>query len=286
MNKKRKGVALDFIIYFFVKIIDDDIFALAAQLAYYLILSFIPFLIFLMTLIGLSNLNATRLLEGLSALMPGSAFELVSSIISEIVYTRYSGLLGVSILLLLWTASSAFRAVIKGVNKAYDVKENRSFFIRVIIAIISTLMLAIAIIITLAMLVFGGVIGEYLIRVLPFPELINFIWNICRFIIVVVAVIMIFAAIYRYMPSKRMCWKEVFPGAIISTFLWIIVSLSFSFYINNFSNYSRLYGSLGAVFVLITWLYITSIIFILGVEINTVLINTKKINKSKLIRSK
>jgi membrane protein len=90
--------------------------------------------------------------------------------------------------------------------------------------------------------------------------------------------IFIFVIIYIFAPAKKLKWKEVIPGAIFSTLGWVLVSFGFSFYIDNFSNYSRLYGSLGAVFILMTWLFIISIIFILGVEINFVKVETKKID--------
>ena len=87
--------------------------------------------------------------------------------------------------------------------------------------------------------------------------------------------ILIFAVMYRYTPSIRLTWREVFPGAVVCTVGWLIVSLIFSFYINNFSNYSKIYGSLGAIIILITWLYITSIILILGGEVNSVMVIRK-----------
>ena len=124
---------------------------------------------------------------------------------------------------------------------------------------------------TLAMLVFGDLIGEFLNRFLPFEHLINFIWNILRYIIIIAMMIVVFAMIYKVAPAKRIKFRSVLPGAIITTIGWLIASLAFSYYVNNFSNYSRLYGSLWAVFVLMTWLFMTSIVFILGVEINSVL---------------
>ena len=149
-----------FIIYFIVKIRDDDIFALGAQLAYYMILSFFPFLIFLLTLIGFSNLDSMEVLGGLRAILPTSAFELIYNIIIEEIEKQNTGLLGASLLLVVWAASSAFRAVIKGVNKAYGIKETRSFIRRAIIAIICTFALAFVIMLTLVMLVFGRLIGN------------------------------------------------------------------------------------------------------------------------------
>ncbi|OPF51040.1 ribonuclease BN [Clostridium baratii] len=274
MNKRRKGntkSVIDTFLYLFIKVKRDDIFALASQLAYYLILSFFPFLIFLITLIGFSNLNNTEVLEGLQSILPTAVFELTSSTISEVINSQNTGILGISGVLAIWAAASAFRAVIKGVNKAYDVDEDRSFIKRTIIGMISVIALALTIMCTLAMLVFGDLIGEFLNRFLPFEHLINFIWNILRYAIIIAMMIVVFAMIYKVAPAKRIKFRSVLPGAIITTIGWLIASLAFSYYVNNFSNYSRLYGSLWAVFVLMTWLFMTSIVFILGVEINSVL---------------
>lgn len=262
---------LDKIIYFIVKVNNDDIFALGAQLAYYLMLSFFPFLIFLMTVVGFSQLDSADILDGLRTILPNNVFSLVDATVVELVATQNAGLLGASIALTIWSASSGFRAVIKGLNKAYNVKDSRSFIKRSFVAIVFTLALVIIIMLTLAMLVFGEVIGKYILAILPFKDVITYIWNISRYLIVVFMMIWIFACIYRYTPAKKIPWREVYPGAIVSTLGWIIASLGFSYYINNIANYSRLYGSVGAVFVLMTWLYITSMILILGAEINSVL---------------
>ena len=171
----------------------------------------------------------------------------------------------------MWSASSGFRAVIKGLNKAYDINDKRSFIKRAFIAIVFTMALVLVIMLTLTMLVFGEIIGNYLISIIPFKDFITSIWNLSRFIIVILMMIMIFACIYRYAPAKRIAWKEVYPGAIICTLGWITASLIFSYYVNNIANYSRLYGSIGAIFVLMTWLYIASIILIVGAEFNSVL---------------
>lgn len=278
MSKKETNIKksfFKFIIYFIVKIKNDDIFALAAQLAYYLILSFFPFLIFLLTLIGFSNLDSMEVLGALRAMLPTSAFELIYNVIIEVIEKQNTGLLGASLLLVVWSASSAFRAVIKGINKAYGLNENRSFIRRAFIAIICTFSLAFVILLTLILLVFGGLIGNLIASYLPHPIIVYRIWNFLRYILVIFMMILIFASIYRYTPSKRLKWKEVFPGAIACTVGWLVVSLGFSFYINNFSNYSKIYGGLGAVIILITWLYLTSIILITGGEINSIIVIRK-----------
>lgn len=261
---------LDKIVFFIVKVNNDDIFALGAQLAYYLILSFFPFLLFLLTIVGFSRLNTAEILVGLSTILPISVYGLIETTVVEVVETQNAGLLGASLFLTIWSASSGFRAVIKGLNKAYDIKEKRTFIKRAIVGIVFTLALVLVIMLTLAMLVFGEILGEQLLKIVPFKEVIKSIWNISRYLIVVSMMVLIFASIYRYTPAKKVPWREVYSGAIVSTLGWIIVSLGFSYYINNIANYSRLYGSVGAVFILMTWLYITSIILILGAEINSV----------------
>lgn len=267
---------IDTFLYLFVKVKRDDIFALASQLAYYLVLSFFPFLIFLITLIGFSKLNSIEVLDGLQRILPTAVFELTSTTIEEVVNSQNTGLLGVSVILTIWSASSAFRAVTKGVNKAYNIEENRSFVKRAIIGMISVIALALTIISTLSMLVFGDLIGKFLNTVLPFEHLINFIWNILRYVIIIAMMVIVFAAIYKVTPARKIKFKNTIPGAVISTLGWLIASLGFSFYVNNFSHYSRLYGSIWTVFVLMIWLFITSIVFMFGVELNSVLDNEKR----------
>ncbi|NMF06140.1 YihY/virulence factor BrkB family protein [Clostridium beijerinckii] len=261
---------VNLIIHLIVKIKRDDVFALASQLAYYLILSFFPFMLFLMTLAGFSSISSKQILGQLNVMLPRSVLELTQSTVVEIFDNQYTGLLGISILLTLWTASSAFKAIIKSINKAYNFKEERSFIKLSIISMLGILALAVTIILALTALVFGNVIGDYIKSIDPFYEIVLIIWNIFRYTFILAIMISIFICVYKFAPAKKLVWKEVIAGSIFSTVGWVLVSFVFSFYIDNFNNYSRFYGSLGAVFILMTWLFLISIIFILGVEINFV----------------
>lgn len=267
-NSKYK---LNLLMHFIAKVKKDDVIALASQLAYYLVLSFFPFMLFLMTLVGFSNLSSGDVLEQLNVMLPKSIIDLTRSTVKEVFDNQYTRLLGISVILMMWTSSSAFKAIIKSVNKAYDFKENRSFIRISIISMMGILALALSIILTLAMLVFGNVIGDYIERTYPFYKIVLILWNIFRYVFIVIVMVFIFATIYRLAPTRKLAWKEVIPGAIFSSIGWILVSLGFTFYVDNFNNYSRFYGSLGAVFILMTWLFFISTIFILGVEINFVI---------------
>ena len=274
MKKKSKGFlrkTVIFLVMFIKKIGDDDIFALGAQLAYYMVLSFIPFFMFLMTLVGFSHLNSDAVLNLLSNVMPTEAFNLIQSTVIEIVDREQTGLLWISIALAIWVSSSGFKAVIKGLNKAYGVKETRSYIKLKLISMIYTILLALIVIATLFLFVFGDVIGDFFMKVLEHPEFIYYIWNILRYVVVILIMILFFMFLYNATPCVRLGWLEVIPGAVITTLGWISISYIFAYYVNNFSNYSRLYGSLGAVFMFMTWMFITSMILILGGEINAVL---------------
>lgn len=275
MNFRTKHY-INIFIHLIAKIKKDDVFALASQLAYYLILSFFPFMLFLMTLVGFSKLSSVQILEGLSVMLPKSILELTQSTVREVFDNQYTGLLGISILLMMWTASSAFKAIIKSINKAYNFKENRSFIKRSVISMLGILALASIIILALTMLVFGNVISQYIKGVNELYRIVFVLWNIFRYAFIFIIMIFIFVSIYRLAPAKKLAWKEVIPGSIFSTIGWVLVSFGFSYYIDNFNNYSRFYGSLGAVFILMTWLFLISIIFILGVEINFVTAEVKR----------
>lgn len=260
-------------ILFFKKIIDDDIYALASQLAYNLILAFIPFLIFLMTLIGFSNLNSEAVLELLKHIMPGAAYQLIESTVKSVIETQQTGILWISIVLAIWTSSSGFSAVIRGLNKAYGVEEDRSFIKVKLISMFSVFLLAIIIIATLFLIVFSNTIIIVIRKYIPNPEIVLDIWSITKNIVLIFLMVLSFAVMYQMIPCRRLGWLNVIPGAAFTTLGWIGASAGFAYYVNNFGNYSRFYGSLGAVFIFMTWMFLTSFILIMGGEINAILVD-------------
>ena len=250
---------------------DDDVMALAAQLAYSFLLSFFPFLIFLITLVGHSSISSSEVLYYLSGILPLNAFELVKSTVAEVVDTRNSNLLSLSLILTIWTSSSGFKAVIKGLNKAYDQAETRSIIKLELIALLCTFALTTIIMLTMVLLVLGELIGNSIAYRVGYSEQFKMVWDIFRYLMILCSMVFVFAAMYRYTPCTRLTWSEVFPGSLFSTVGWIIVSVGFSFYVNNFGSYSKIYGSIGVVIVLLTWLFLTSLIIMVGGEINATL---------------
>lgn len=267
-------------IYFFMQIIrkikKDDISSLASQVAYNLLLSFMPFLIFLLTIIGFTPIKSSEVLPYIRTLMPSEAYALIKKVIIEIVDTKHSSLLSFSLILTVWSCTGGVKAIIRALNKAYEENESRGFFKLQFLSIMFTLGIVLAIFIMIVMLVFGNTIGLGIENAFNTPLIYNSIWNVLRYVVAIPMLGIISAAIYHFMPCRRLTWREVLPGTAFSTAGWIISALFFSFYVDNYANYSRLYGSIAAVFILTAWIYLEAIILLIGGEINAILTTSSK----------
>lgn len=261
--------------------VDDDILALGAQMAYYLILSFFPFLAFLVALIGYSPISSQQVLEGLLGILPEEAYILVRDTVVEVMNTGTGKLAPISGILALWLASNGIGSIFKGLNKAYDEREKRPFWMVKLISIIFTLLLSLVIIFSFILLVFGGVIKRQLIDGLELNPFYQGIWDIGRYIFISSVILLVFLILFKYAPSRRLRIGEAIPGAIFSTIGWLATSLGFAYYVDNFGHYSAFYGSIGGVAILLIWLYFSAVIILLGGEINAALVYRKGDIKSK-----
>ena len=250
----------------------DEVTAIGAQLTYYLILSIFPFLIFFLNVVGHTSLAIEALLNDWIIVMPSETQTLLYRVIEEIRVSSSETLLSFSIILALWSGSLGISAIIRAINKAYNINKRRNYIRLKLLSLLFTIALVILLLIVLATLVFGEVIGNAIFTYIGAINVFYRIWNNSRKLIALASMIIIFALLYKYsiMPKERRYIKLVhtLPGAIFATIGWIVASSIFSFYVNNFANYSKTYGSLGGVIVLLVWLYITSIMIVLGGEIN------------------
>ncbi|MFU0825787.1 YihY/virulence factor BrkB family protein [Clostridium sp.] len=253
------------------KLIKDDIFALASQLAYSLLLSFFPFLIFLFTIAGYSSVRSQDVLISLKNILPYNAYSLIYTTVIEIFDFKKGNLLSFSFIVTIWVASYGFNAVIKALNKAYEEEECRPFWKLYLIAILCTFALTFLIIFSLFILVLGNIIGYKISAWLSLSVKFHFIWDFLRYFLTLIIMTFIFALLYKFTPCKRLTFWDVLPGSVFATIGWVLSSMGFTFYVDNFANYSRLYGSIGAVIALMVWLFLTSVIILIGGEINALL---------------
>ncbi|GAA4876967.1 YihY/virulence factor BrkB family protein [Paenibacillus vulneris] len=250
---------------------DDDVPALSAQLTYYLVLSFFPFLIFVGTLMSFTSFSADEALERLSLVLPDLSNKTISDVFHEIEQTRSGSLLSIGLIATLWSASNGVNAVIKGINKAYEQEEDRPFWKVRLLSLGTTVVLAVAILLSFVMLVFGRKIGEWLYVTAKLPGDFSTVWSWAQYAVPLLVIWTLCCLIYSFLPNVRLRFREVIPGALLATFGWIIASLLFSFYVNHFNSYTKTYGSIGGIIVLLIWLYLTSMIILLGGELNAAL---------------
>lgn len=247
---------------------DDDVPALASQLAYYFILAIFPFLIFLINLVSITPITSEQALNNLSKVIPQEAYVIIRDVIGEVTRSNRQTFLPFSMIATLWASSNGMNAIVKGLNKAYDQHENRSIWKVRGLSIVSTVAFAFTILFAFILLILGEIIGRNVFVYLGISNSFKTTWQYTRFIIPVLIMFIVFTLLYRFIPNKRMKFTEVCAGSLFSSFGWFITSILFSLYVNNFSNYSNTYGSIGGIILLIIWLYWISIIILLGGELN------------------
>lgn len=253
---------------------DDRVFGRAAELSYYFLLALFPLLIFLTSVIGivLGSGTGTRhaLFDYLARIMPPSAFQLLDATMWEVTQTSGGGKLSFGLLAALWAASNGMGAITESLNAAYDVKETRPWWKQRLAAISLTVALSVLIISALVLVVAGGRIGEGIANAYGFGPAFAIAWKIIQWPVIFAFLILAFALIYYFAPDLRdQAWQWLTPGAAIGVALWLLVSLGFRIYLQFFDSYSKTYGSLGAVIILMLWLYFTGAAVLIGGEINS-----------------
>lgn len=249
---------------------DDDLAAMSAQISYYLILAIFPFLFFLIHLTSFTPISNRLLIANFNAILPHDTALLVKTMLTEVVQAKSETVLFLAMIASLWAASRGMSAIIRGLNHSYGVKENRKFLKLNLIYLVSTICLTLMVILSFFMIVLGRIIGSTVFGYLGAKPFFYSIWSFFRYGITFALLLITFYLIYRYLPNRKLSGRHVLAGTIFATFGWVGASLVFSFYVNNFSNYATIYGSLGGLFVLIIWIYISTLVFLLGGALNAI----------------
>ncbi len=257
----------------FTEISQDDCAGQAAQLAYYFLFSLFPLLLFLVTLIGylpIPNLF-DRMMTAASLLLPPQALSLVQDTLGTVTTEQRGGLLSLGVLVALWSASAGFRAIMTSLNRAYDVEEGRPWWKFYLVSVLATVAFALLAVTAFALLVFGPQIGEGIASLAGAGDLFHTVWAIVRWPVALVLMSFVLAGVYYVAPDVEQDFRWVTPGSVIAVLGWVVASIGFSIYVQNFGNYDATYGSVGAVIVLLTWLYLTGFLLLVGGEANAVI---------------
>ena len=258
----------------------DDVLGLAAQLAYFLILALFPFILVLVSLMGTfgSKELASEVLGYFQRVMPEEAYKIIETFTADIISGDRPApyLFSFGILFTLWTASGAFAALINALNRAYDVQETRPFWKVRGIAILMTLGLSVLILVGVLLLVLGPQIGETIASIFGLGKLFLLVWDIVRWPVALFFMIFTVALLYYFAPDANQPFRWITPGGLIGVVLWVLASVAFNFYVSNFGSYNKTYGSIGAVIILLLYLYISSLTILFGAELNATLVRMKE----------
>ncbi|HVF46921.1 MAG TPA: YihY/virulence factor BrkB family protein [Pyrinomonadaceae bacterium] len=253
------------------KVSDDDILGNAAQVAFYFSFALFPLLLFLMSLLGIILSDKKELQDELflilGQVMPTSAFELVQKTLDEVMAKSSGGKLTIGILITLWSASAGVDNMRGTLNEVYNLTESRSWFRAKLTSLLLTLALGIMILLALAFVVYGS---QMLDAALPVDSV--YLLEALKWLVVLIVLLLAFAFIYNFAPNHEpFQWKWLTPGAVIGVGLWILLTIGFRIYLQYFDSYAATYGSLGAVIILLLWLYLTALVILTGGAVNAIL---------------
>lgn len=250
------------------KVKEDYVSAFAAQAALFVIMSFVPFLILLLTLIKYTPLTEEVLLQFVTNFAPDAFRQSFSSIISQLYTGSDTPLFLISLASILWTAGKGCNALIEGLNSVFDIKERRNGFVLRLYSILYTIIFVVIIVVCLLIYILGNEILSFITKHVPFvTNIIEALLNI-RVLLSVGLFTVFFTFLYVAIPSRHTKIRRQLPGALFSAIGWTGFSYFFSLYVNYSHNIAVLYGSLAMVVCAMLWLYVCMFIFLLGAEIN------------------
>ena len=265
MEKKKIKYILKKMLHTFA---NNDLYAGASQLAYSLIMAIIPLIMFIVTIAGKLMLPVEDIYSYIKFILPTQAYDAVNGILTEIVNS--SNLSFVTLLVTIYFISIGARGLMRVTNKVYHTLEDRNFLRFWITSFVFAVLFVCIFILTLGAIVFGNVIINGIDNLFSHFFTIHLItlFSYLRYVITFVLLGLIFCIIYASAPNVKLRLKDVYIGGYSAAFLWIIGSALFGIYINHVNSFGLLFGSLGGIFILLAWLYLTSLILLLGAYLN------------------
>ena len=250
----------------------DDCMGLAQQVAFSALLAFLPTVILLIGLLGLFGTGAFDSLEKfVGSVAPHGVVDMIDLAKKDAAQNKSGSAIAFvgGIFLALWAATGAMGAVVKAVNRAYERLETRPFWKVRLISLVLVFATGLVLAGTFLLIIFGGDLGDAIARRTPLDGGFKVFWNIARWPIAFVAVLLFFALVYSLAPDKdQRSWKWVSPGSLVGSVIWLVLSGLFALYTSFSSSYDRTYGSLAGGIVLLLWLNYSAWAILFGAELN------------------
>ena len=257
--------------------VTDDVTGLAAELAYRFFLALFPFVIMLAALSGfiadaLGVENPTeRIVDNFASTLPPDTASVLERQINEVITNKNVGLISIGLLGALWAAGGGMGALIKALNRAYDVPETRPFWKRTLLALGMTLSAGVAVMAAFIILVGAGAWGEEIAGWFGADRAFTVALMVVRWPIALLLIMAAVALLYRIAPNIDQKFHLVSAGAVLFALVWLPATFAFSIYVSNFGSFNATYGALGGVVVLLLWFYVSSVVLLVGAELNAMI---------------
>lgn len=255
----------------------DDLSGTANQLTYKLLLALFPFIIFAMSVLGFLSLDSKLIIGYLAERLPKQIMDLFYVFVVEVIDVKSASITIYSLIVSILSASSGFETIIKSINKTYEQDEKRGFIVIKLLSISLVLLFTLTLVFSTMLFIFGDTIKKTILKYDASDFFVKYGFGFTSYFLAVLVLLVCSMIIYKISPSRKVSFLSVLPGSCVSVVLWIISSRIFNLYINNFSKYSKIYGSIGSVFILMLWLKLMSYFLLIGSEVNALVsIDTRK----------
>src|SRR5574344_503124 len=260
----------------FKRILDDDFFGMAAEMGFWFVIGIFPFMFFVMSFFGWLGKKSLiiPIFNVLYQVVPNQVIHLIQEVMDEVLIFKQGPIVAViGLCITIFLAGNAIAVIIKGLNRAYGIQETRSFIYTRLLSILMVFVNAFLMFISVNLIIFGKIILNFVIAIVPPPDaIVTWIlilrWPVAFLMLYIMAVLNYFILpdIKRFEGAKR---KSSLPGTLFFCFFWLFGSWCFSIYVGNLNTYNRVYGTIGAFAMLMVWLYYTSLLMLIGGEINS-----------------
>ena len=250
---------------------DDNLTDVAAALTYYAIQAIFPGALVLLSIVGLLGESATQtLIKNVGEVVPGSSADIVVRTIEQAQQNQGAAGLAfvLGLVLGIWSASGYVAAFMRASNIVYDIPEGRPIWKTLPTRVGTTIVLMLLLLVAAAIVVFSGPVAQQAGEILGLGETALTVWSIVKWPVLILLMMVIVGILYWAAPNAKRGFKWVSPGGVLGVLIWIAASALFAFYVSNFSNYSKTYGSLAGVIIFLVWIWISNIAILLGAEFN------------------
>ncbi len=252
----------------------DDCAGLAAESAYHILFSIFPLAIFAASMSAIINRAFGldlfgKIMSALTSTLPADARSAIAAPLAKVLSNQNGGLLSFGIILALWSGSNAMSTFIKALNRAYDVEETRPIWKAKGLQVLLTLFMGVITTLAFIVIVFGGTLGDKIASSVGGGHAFNVVWNILRWPLILAFISLALAVLYWVGPNIKQKFQWISPGAILATIVWLLAIGGFGLYVSKFGSYDKTYGTLGGMIVLLLVFYISSMVIMLGAQLNS-----------------